>query len=392
MIKNTPQECTMVVRTFAGLFVYFFFATCLSAKQADDLSINPSHPSQYTVVEGDTLWDISAKFLNHPTQWPELWSYNPQIKNPHLIYPGDTVYFSIVDGKPRLSFSPGGESYNQPNQEAGYTSSSGNCVISEEDIHSGRTSFAMAENGRLSPCIRETSMKQAIKLIPIENIAKFLTSPRVVDATELNAAPYVVDFAGEHLVAATGDKLYVRSIIQPQHVSYTLYRPGVTFTNPQTGEILGYEAKYIADTSLAQEGDPATVVIDKSNSEILIGDRLMPKLEEQFTLNFFPRPPEESIKGSIIYVLDGVNQIGKYNVVVIDKGSRDGLLPGHELDIYKRGRIARDSYSVIKGDQVKLPDELAGTLMVFRPFERVSYALVMKSTQAIHVYDTVLTP
>jgi LysM domain len=392
MIKKTPQESTMVFRTLSGLFFSFFFATSLWANQADEISINPSHPSQYTVVEGDTLWDISGKFLNHPTQWPQLWSYNTQIKNPHLIYPGETVYFSVVDGKPRLSFSKDNYSYRQSDQDTGSMPSSDGCVVSEEDIHKGRTSFAMAQDGKLSPCIRETSMKKAIKLIPNENIAKFLSSPKVVNAKELNSSPYVIDFAGEHLVAASGDKLYVRAIIQPQNVNYHIYRPGMTFTNPETGEILGYEAKYIAESTLAQEGDPATVVIDKSISEVMLGDRLMPKPEEQYNLNYFPRPPEESIKGNIIYVLDGVNQIGKFNVVVIDKGSRDGLLPGHELDIYKRGRIARDQYSAIKNDQVKLPDEIAGSLMVFRPFERVSYALVMKATQAIHVLDKVYTP
>jgi LysM domain len=378
----------MVFRTLSGLLISFFISMPLWALGTDAVSVNPSHPNQYTVVEGDTLWDISAKFLNNPTQWPELWSYNSQIKNPHLIYPGDTVYFSVVGGKPRLSFSKDAQPsrYNE-----GFTSSD-SCVVSEEDIHNGRTSFAMAQGGKLTPCIRETSFKKAVQLIPTENIAKFLTSPRVVGVNELNTAPYAIDFAGEHLVAATGDKLYVRSIINPQSMAYTIYRPGETFKNPETGEVLGYEAKYIAEATLVQEGDPATVSIDKTNSEVMIGDRFMPKSDEQFILNYFPRPPEESIKGNIIYVLDGVNQIAKLNVVVIDKGTQDGLLPGHELDILKRGRIARDQYSTIRNDQVKLPDEIAGKLMVFRPFDRVSYALVMKSSQAIHVYDKVQTP
>jgi LysM domain len=388
MIKKTPREYTMVFRTLLGLVVSFFVSSSVWAYKTGELSINPSHPNQYTVVQGDTLWDISGKFLNHPTQWPQLWSYNSQIKNPHLIYPGQTVYFSVVDGRPRLSFSKGNEGY----QDSGVMPSSDTCVVSEEDIHNGRTSFAMAQGGKLSPCIRETSQKAAIQLIPTETIAKYLTSPKVVGVNELNTAPYVVDFAGEHLIAATGDKLYVRSIIEPQTSTFTLYRAGTTFKSPETGEVLGYEAKYIADTSLEQEGDPATVVIDKSVNEIMLGDRLMPKPEEQFTLNYFPRPPEESIRGNILYVLDGVSQIGKYNVVVIDKGIKDGLLPGHELEILKRGRIARDSYSVVRNDQVKLPDEIAGTMMVFRPFERVSYALVMKASQAIHVLDKVQTP
>jgi hypothetical protein len=388
MIKKTPREYTMVFRTLLGLVVSFFVSISVWAYETGELSINPSHPNQYTVVQGDTLWDISGKFLNHPTQWPQLWSYNSQIKNPHLIYPGDTVYFSVVDGKPRLSFSRS----NEPYRDSGRFPSSDTCVISEEDIHKGRTSFAMAQGGKLSPCIRETSQKEAIRLIPSENIAKFLTSPKVVSVNDLKIAPYVVDFAGEHLIAATGDKLYVRSIIEPQSQTYTLYRAGNTFKSPETGEVLGYEAKYIADITLEQEGDPATVVINKSISEIIIGDRLMPRDEEQFTLNYFPRPPEQSINGSILSVLDGVNQIGKYNVVVIDKGTQDGLLPGHELDIYRRGRIARDSYSTVRNDQVKLPDEIAGTLMVFRPFDRVSYALVMKAKQAVHVLDKVRTP
>jgi LysM domain len=388
MIKKTPREYTMVFRTLSGLIVALCMIASVWASETGQLSINPSHPNQYTVVEGDTLWDISGKFLNHPTQWPQLWSYNSQIKNPHLIYPGQTVYFSVVDGKPRLSFSRSSEAY----QDSGISPTSDTCMISEEDIHNGRTSFAMAQGGKLSPCIRETSQKAAIRLIPTETIAKYLSSPKVVGVNELNAAPYVVDLAGERLIAAAGDKLYVRSILAPQNTGFTVYRAGNTFQRPETGEVLGYEAKYVADTSLVQAGDPATVVIDKSVTEILIGDRLMPKAEEQFTLSYFPRVPEESIKGSIISVLDGVSQIGKFNVVVIDKGTQDGLLPGHELDIYQRGRITRDTYSIIKNDQVKLPDEMAGTLMVFRPFDRVSYALVMKASQAIHVLDKVQTP
>jgi hypothetical protein len=378
----------MVFRALAGFIVSLLVTTSLWANETGEVLINPSHPNQYTVVRGDTLWDISGKFLQHPSQWPELWRYNSQIKNPHLIYPGDTVYFSVVDGKPRLSFTMDSGVDNRYAQDSG----SGACVVSEEDIHNGRTSFAMAQGGKLTPCIRETSMKQAIQLIPSENIAKFLSSPRVVSENELNKAPYVLDFAGEHLVAAAGDKLYVRSLIEPPTASFTVYRAGNTFTSPETGEILGYEAKYLADTLLEQQGDPATVVIEKSVSEIIIGDRLMPRAEENFTLNYFPRPPETSIKGSILSVLDGVNQIGKYNVVVIDKGAVDGLLPGHELDILKRGRVSRDLYSAVKNDEVKLPDEIAGSLMVFRPFERVSYALVMKANQAIHVYDKVQTP
>ncbi len=371
----------MAFRTLFGFIVPLFFSII---SWADEIQINPSHPEQYTVVEGDTLWDISGKFLKHPSQWPELWSYNSQIKNPHLIYPGDTVYFSIVNGKPQLSFSK--------TEPLAVSPSSTPCVISEEDIKSGRTNFALSGGGTLTPCIRETSLKEAVRLIPAEAIAKYLVSPRVVSKNELDNAPYVLDFAGEHLIASTGDKLYVRGIDQVNSLAFTVYRAGDTYVSPDTQEILGYEAKYIADSTLLQPGDPATLSITKANSEILSGDRLMENLEQEVVLNYFPKPPEESIKGNIISVLDGVTQIGRYNVVVIDKGTTDGLLPGHELDIFQRGRVARDPYSRIKNDMVQLPDEISGKLMVFRPFERISYALVMHANQAIHVLDKVQTP
>ena len=371
----------MAFRTLFGFIVSFFISI---NTWAEEIQINPSHPDQYTVVKGDTLWDISGKFLNHPWQWPELWSNNSQIKNPHLIYPGDTIYFSIVNGKPQLSLSR--------NEQQTQSPADSTCILSEEDVKNGRTEFAVSEDGKLLPCIRETIIKQAIELIPTESIAQFLTSPKVVGENELNNAPYVVDIAGEHLVAGAGDRLYVRSITQPESLSYTVYRAGDTYVSPETGEILGYEAKYIADTTLQQTGDPATLSITKSNSEIRKGDRVMPKTEEEITLNYFPRPPEKNINGSIISVLGGVSQIGLYNVVVIDKGTKDGILAGHELDIYQNGKSINDPYSAIKNDVVKLPDEIAGTLMVFRPFERVSYALVMKATQAIHILDKVQTP
>ncbi len=349
----------------------------------DEIQINPSHPDQYTVVQGDTLWDLSGKFLQHPWQWPELWSRNAQIKNPNLIYPGDTLYFSIVDGKPQLSLSRSEQVQPQNNST---------CVLREEDYQHGRKSFAIAENGKVLPCIRETAIKQAIKLIPIETVSSYLTSPRVVDEDELNNAPYIIDFAGEHLVAGRGDRVYVRSITAPTSQAYTIYRPGNPYISPETGEILGYEAQYIADALLQQAGDPATLALTKTSREVRTGDRIMPNVEQDIALHFFPRPPEQSVKGHIISVLGGVTQIGRYNVVVIDKGSADGLLVGHELSIYKTGQVVKDAYSPTKNDAVSLPDEIAGTLMVFRPFERVSYALVMKATQALHVLDKVQTP
>jgi hypothetical protein len=372
----------MAFRKLTGVIVSLLISLSV---WADEVQLNPSHPDQYTVVKSDTLWDISGKFLKHPWQWPELWRNNTQIKDPHLIYPGDTLYLSIVGGKPQLSISR--SELPQPQ-----TSPNTTCVLREEDYKHGRKDFAVSEDGKVLPCIRETSLKQAVKLIPTETIASFLSSPKVVGEEELENAPYIVDFAGEHVIAGAGDRVYVRSIPDATNQLHTVYRAGKPYISPDSGEILGYEALYIADASLQQPGDPATLIINKSTSEIRTGDRIMPNAEEDFTLHYFPRPPEESIKGSIIGMLDGVSQIGRFNVVVIDKGAADGLQVGHELNIYQRGKIVRDSYSQVKKDLVNLPDEMAGTLMVFRPFEHVSYALVLKATQFIHILDKVQTP
>lgn len=333
-----------------GLIVPLLFS---ATSWADTLKINPNHPDQYTVVKGDTLWDISGKFLQNPWQWPKLWSGNPQIKNPHLIYPGNTLYFSMVNGQPHLSFS---------------------------------------KDFQLKPRIRESSFGQAIKQIPTDAIAQFLTSPKVLGENDLEQSPYVVAFAGEHLIAGAGDRIYVRAIENPRSLSYTIYRKGETYVNPITKEVLGYEARYIADTTIEKAGDPATLSVTKANNEIRLGDRLMEGTTNKFSLNFFPHPPEKNIDANIISVLGGVTQIGQHNVIVIDKGISDGLEVGHILDIHTRGKIVKDSFANQKNTTVKLPDELAGLLIVFRPFYRVSYALVLEASQAIHVLDKAHTP
>lgn len=350
------MKSTMVFRTFLKILVSLFFYTSV---QATEVKIKPNHPDQYTVKKGDTLWGISAKFLENPWQWMKLWEHNPQISDPDLIYPGNTLYFSMVNGKPQLSLSRNLDSNN-----------------------SNRS-----DKGTLKPRVRESSVDEAIKLIPTDAIAQFLTSPKVVDKDTLENSPYVIDFSGEHIIVGAGDTVYVRSITEPESLSYTIYRPGDAFISPENKEILGYEAVYVADATLDKAGDPATLFINRSDREVRTGDRLMVNSENELALNYFPRPPEKEINGSIISVLDGVSQIGQHNIVVLDKGTREGLQAGHTLEIFQRGRIVNDRFSKQKNAAIKLPDEHAGILMVFRSFERVSYALVLEATRPIHVLD-----
>ncbi len=324
---------------------------------ADSLDMNPQHPDHYTVTANDTLWEISAKFLKSPWQWSKLWHNNPQVKNPHLIYPGDVLVFSNTAGSPRLSLS------------------------------------TASGSRRLLPSIRRSPIDESIKSIPPDAIIQFLNSPKVVGATDLDNSPYIIDFPSEHLIAGAGNKAYVRAILQPHTLDYTFYRKGEPYVRPETGEILGYEAIYLASGILEKEGDPATLTISKSKQELRIGDRVMPSSENQVGLTFFPTAPDTYINGSIIAVSDGVSQIGRYNIVVIDRGTVDGLKVGHVLSIYQRGKTVNDTFqSDDSRAQVKLPNEFAGNLMVFRAFERVSYALVMEAFQTIHVLDKIQTP
>jgi hypothetical protein len=370
----------MTLQLRFGFIIPLFFSM---STWAADLVIKPNHPDQYTVVKNDTLWDISGKFLQHPSQWPELWSYNTQIKNPNLIYPGDTLYFTTINGKPQLNLS------RNPSRPR---ITSDTCILKEADFKNGRKDFAIGKDGKLKPCIRESEIEQPIRLIPYYQIAKYLSSPKIVGANELNQAPYIVDVLGEHILAGTGDKIFVRSIMESNNMSYMIYRAGATLKDGETKELLGYEAKHIGNATLAELGDPATLIVENISGAVRIGDRIMPHIEDDVNFNYFARPPEQPIRGSIISVLDGVTQIGINDVVVIDRGRLDGLLPGHELNIYQNGGYTRDPYSVVKNDKVRLPDQLAGMLMVFRTFDRVSYALVMQASGALHVLDRVQTP
>jgi len=340
----------MRLRIFLKLMV---FCWCLTAIADIPIAVQPNPPSRYTVQRGDTLWGIAGKFLQRPWQWPYIWQSNPQIRNPHLIYPGDEIVFSYSDGQPRAS---------------------------------------LAEDRLFYPRLRETSAEEAIKLIPIDIIAPFLVSPRIVEADTLEEAPYILEFDGQRLIAGSGDKIYVRAIEAPETLSYSVYRAGKTYRAPESDEVLGHEALYIASATLQRSGDPAILTIDEAHSEIRRGDRLLPNTEKTNLLNFFPKAPTQSVSGTILSVMNGVSQIGQYDVVVIDLGHAAGLEPGHVLEALKAGREVTDRFSRHSNDRVRLPDEAVGVLMVFRVFERLSYALVMNTERPLHLHDKVRTP
>ncbi|MGB5261198.1 MAG: LysM peptidoglycan-binding domain-containing protein [Gammaproteobacteria bacterium] len=321
---------------------------------AADVALNPNHPDRYVVVRGDTLWDISAMFLRDPWLWPEVWYVNPQVDNPHLIYPGDVLNLVYVDGKPRIQVSG---------------------------------------DGKLSPRIREESLENAIPTIPLGVIKQFLTRALVVEEEgELDAAPYVVQSADEHVITGAGDRVYVRGIDSTDVTLFDIYEPGGAYIDPDTDELLGYEAIFVGTGPVQRFGDPATVKLTKTTREVRVGDRLLPADRSEPTAFFQPHATPPGTEGHIISVLNGVSQIGQFDVIAMDLGERDGMEVGHVMRIFQKGDVIRDPVSNKYGDEVTLPDEDAGLVMIFRTYEKVSFGLVMKATRAMHIHDLVRSP
>ncbi len=323
---------------------------------ARGIELNPDHPDRYVVVKGDTLWDISARFLRDPWLWPEVWQANPQITNPHLIYPGDTVALEIRDGRPVLS------------------------------LQRGRRTV------KLSPRVRKQELEQAIPTIDPEAIRHFLNQARVVCEEELNQAPYVLGGVDKRLLAgAPGERIYARGINTTGASRFGVYRVGKRYRNPaDNADILGHEVVRVASVVLDQPGDPATLRITDISREIRAGDRLLPIGSDANTdQHLFPRAPQPGTRGSIIAVFDGVSMVGQYQGVVLNLGRQQGIQAGHVLAVYQANGKMRDP---VTGEQVKLPDERAGILLVFRTFDRVSYALLMESTRPVRVGDTARNP
>lgn len=324
----------------------------------------PAAPTRYVVKKGDTLWDISAMFLADPWLWPEIWYVNPQVQNPHLIYPGDILTLFWRDGKAYLQLERGGE------------------VVQ-----------TTLPGHKLSPQIRTQPLDLAIPTIPLDAIRAFLNQSYVVTDDELEEAPYVLRSVGGQLMSGANMQVYVRGIKDSAVARYAVVRPGGEYEDPENGDTLGYEARYIGEGEIVRRGDPATLKLTISKREILAGDRLIPAFGNTFNLNFLPGAPDVAVDARIISVFDGVSQIGQYMVVVLSRGAADGVETGDVLAIYQRGGSIEDPYaSILYDENVQLPDQRAGLALVFRTFDRVSYALVMHATSEIHLNDVARNP
>jgi len=331
------------------------------------IRVKASHPRQYTVKKGDTLWDISNLFLQDPWYWPEIWSKNTQIQNPHLIFPGDILTLIYIDGQPQILVN---EAQHKEIQQ-----SSGDMPVK-----------------KLSPKIRSSALQASIPSIPGDAIRQFLSKPRVVTKEQLENAPRIIGSEGTHLILGTGSRVYIRGELDKERVRFAVFHPGDELTDPVSGDLLGYEAKYAGDVHITAYDDPASGDLTYTEREVLIGDRLLPEDKSKLENMYFPHVPDTDIDAQVISLYDALFGVAQHQIIVINKGERDGMEVGHLLAAFTQGKVVRDHFDKRSSNPVQLPNERSGLVMIFKTFDRVSYALTMESKRVIHKNDYLRTP
>jgi LysM repeat protein len=320
-------------------------------------------PDSYVVKRGDTLWAISKVFLRDPWYWPEIWQVNPQIQNPHLIYPGDTLRLVFIDGQPQILLQRG-------------------------------------DAARVQPRVRSEPLDAAITTIPYATVAAFMSKPSVLDRDQIKQAPYLLATRDLHVVMSEGDTLYARGFADPAELGshYNVVRVGEALIDPDDKRVLGYDGIFTGSGHVTRQGDPTTLIMTESSQESRAGDKLIAGGVD-VPLDFIPSAPRTTTNGRIISVSHGVSIIGQYEVVVVNRGARDGLAPGNVLGVFDTGPIVRDTnkkgffnLDSLGAQKIALPSERTGTFMVFKTFDNISYGLIMEATNLIRVGDKVQNP
>jgi hypothetical protein len=335
---------------------------------ADVLAIRDNAPDRHVVVKGDTLWDISATFFKDPWKWPQIWGMNKDtIKDPHWIYPGDVIVLDRATGTLRI-----GESTS----------------VAKSDNASG------ADTQRLSPKVRGMESEHgAIPIIPSADIGPFLSQPLVVEKDSLANAPILVGTYEQRVILGSDDIAYIKGLSEDKGIQWQIYRPGKTFLDPDSKEVLGHEVVYLGDGTVEKFGAVSTLRINRAIQEINKGDRLIQPGVTQ-SVNYLPHAPEKEINARVISIYGGVSQGGQNTVITLNKGLRDGLENGHVLALYHKGQqLTEPGKSMFaKNIHYDLPDVRYGLLFVFRTFDKVAYALVMQTSLPVELLDRAQTP
>ncbi len=348
---------------------------------ADVVQLAPNHPDRYIVVKGDTLWDISARFLQDPWRWASVWKINQQIKNPHLIYPGDVIVLTYdAEGRPQLSVLRDGEP--APTGAA----PTGAAPTEPTDTRPAPAGMSVV---KLSPKARVESLADAIPTISPDAIVPFLTQPLAVSKNELERAGYVTVGLDNRVALGDGSEFYARKLGSNPVEYYQIFRKGKALRNPDSGELLAYEAMYLGDAALLKAGDPSKLVVTTVKQEIVPTDRLLEAPKRASLPYYYPRAPEKEVRGRILSAINSLEEFGPNTIVAISLGAREGMQEGHVLRIM---RHAGKHLDPVSKRYYKLPEEETGLLMIFRVYEKVSYALIMNASQPVHLLDAVQTP
>jgi len=327
----------------------------LAADELTRSALNDTFPDRYTVVKGDTLWDIAGQFLRDPWRWPEVWQGNPQVANPDLIFPGDVLVMTFVNGRPVLK------------------------SLRRETI-------------KLSPTARASSYKDAVPLIDPAAIAAYLNAPLVTDDDELEKAGYVVNGFDNRLILGKYDQFYARKLEGAPLAGdvFRIFRPGRTFVDPVSKERLGYEAVHVGDANLLKPGDPTRLTITRSYEDVNIRDRLRPVAKSEALEFFTPKAPEnKNIRGVILDTPNKATELGALSVVAINLGERENMKSGDVLRIRSQKVEKKDP---VTGEEYFIPEENVGLALVFRTFEKVSYALITDSSRQVLPGDILVSP
>ena len=344
--------------------------------QAQEIQVQDNPPDRYTVQKGDTLWGIAGRFLKQPWRWPDVWRMNrDQIKNPHWIYPGDVVVLDRSDGQPRLTLERAAAS--NPN--------------------------------RLSPTIRVGPLAaDAIPSIPPGDVEPYLSRPIIAGPEGLPGAGKIVAARDPRVVRGAGDAVYAVSVEPKSGTEWLIYRPGRVLRSFDSNEFLGNEMRFLGTATVERFGEVSTLRITSAREEILFGDLVVPAPREEL-VNYVPHAPDSAVDGRIIALANDSVETGRGYLVTLDRGGRDGIEVGHVLAIYHPAPVIVDPRPYEGGDvlskladqtraivpptrYLNLPPERSGLLFVFRVFDKLSYAIVLNTTEPIVVGDVVRKP
>lgn len=317
------------------------------------LELAPDAPDRHIVVPGDTLWGISAKFLKDPYRWPELWKMNTeQVKNPHRIYPGQVVILDRSGDDPQLK---------------------------------------LGQLVKLEPEVRSEPISKEIPAIPPQVIEPFLAQPLVIEPSQFDNVPRIVATDESRVFTGNGDTIYAIGI-DPNVQAWQVFRPGKPFVDPDTKETLGVEAVFLGNARpIGAVAEVTPLLVTSVKQEIGRGDRLVPA-DRPEVMSYMPHAPAAAVSGRILSLYGGVGEGGRYSIVALSAGKRNGLEMGHVLALYRSGATVTNRFDEGKAQSHVLPDERYGLMFVFRVFDRVSYALVTDAARPVKVGDRAGNP